>query len=181
MEFRKICHHPFLFKDGISLGGFVDDKLIRTSNRDVVQMEVTFDIDAITSLPPTIRQDSRTALPSQTTRAGSQKKKLNAWYKTPRSTRPRMSLLLLVSALRSGSIRANLTRQQEQAQDCRQRGDFLVRRFARGKGGIRHDETMHNATVGEGCHTKRSGNPRNELIPHKSLFVYSFRYILTNY
>jgi len=36
MQLRKICQHPFLFEsveDEISLGGYVDDKLIRTSEK----------------------------------------------------------------------------------------------------------------------------------------------------
>jgi len=36
MQLRKICQHPFLFEsveDKISPGGFVDDKLIRTSGK----------------------------------------------------------------------------------------------------------------------------------------------------
>ena len=36
MQLRKICQHPFLFEsveDKISPGGFIDDKLIRTSGK----------------------------------------------------------------------------------------------------------------------------------------------------
>ena len=36
MQLRKICQHPFLFEsveDKISPGGYIDDKLIRTSGR----------------------------------------------------------------------------------------------------------------------------------------------------
>ena len=36
MQLRKICQHPFLFEnieDKISPGGFIDDKLVRTSGK----------------------------------------------------------------------------------------------------------------------------------------------------
>ena len=36
MQLRKICQHPFLFEsveDKISPGGFIDDKLFRTSGK----------------------------------------------------------------------------------------------------------------------------------------------------
>ena len=39
----------------------------------------------------------------------------------------------------------------------------------------------HKATVGEGCHSQWPGNPRNERIPHKDLFICSFRRIFTDF
>ena len=135
------------------------------------------------SVLSTIRQESRTALPSQTTRANSQKKRSNAlaWYKMPRSTRPAAARISAKNGLDSYAYNLiNDKSRQEQAQDYRQRGDFLVGRFARGEGGIRriwHDETKQNATVGEGCLSKIPENLCNERISYKGLFIYSFRCI----
>jgi molecular chaperone DnaK (HSP70) len=108
VESRKICHHPFLFED--SLGGFVDDKLNGTSNLYVPQIEATFDIDAngilnVSASDNMTGKSNHITITNNKGRLSTEEIECMVQLEVPRGT----SLLLLVSALRTGSIRMHTT------------------------------------------------------------------------